>query len=128
MQRLAATTLNSIRSASRINSSDKGDMVGIKMNLDSQLSEAEGEGGSVRPPYKSDTSLLSTTWSVTAPRTAQPNVVTINELSRDQFYVLEPELCDILKVGVARCVGGRGQCLSPVAQLLDNVYFIPIEK
>lgn len=103
------------------------------MNLDSQLSEAEGEegggGGMVELPCKFDSSMISSSGvprSTTLPR---QQMVTDNELSRDQFYVLEPELCEILRVGVAtRCIGGRGQCHSPAAQQLDNVYFIPVEN
>lgn len=50
---------------------------------------------------------------------------------KDQFYILEPELCDLLKSGdgggmAQRCIGGRGQCPSPVAHLLDNIYFVPV--
>ena len=49
-------------------------------------------------------------------------------LPRDHFYEVEPELCEILGQDPLniRYIGGRGECPSPLARLLDKAYIIPV--
>ena len=138
LTRLATTTLNSLRTVTKVNHNDTShELASIKKTL---TFSAEDECG-----WKMDNpQILSNLQSCSSQLNGHStdgmrsladyakhrrHVLREPELvPKDQFYVLEPELCDLLKGGVAQCIGGRGQCPSPVAHLLDNVYFIPINK
>ena len=140
LTRLAGTTLNSIRTVSKVNHDDTSDNTEFSSVKKSLKFSAEDECG-WKPNNSSNNfaNSLDSTLNITQlssyskrdfNRERAPELV-----PKDQFYVLEPELCHLLKSGegegggVAKhCIGGRGQCPSPVARLLDNVYFVPINN
>ena len=125
--RLAKTTLNSIRTVTKVNSNTSDSMTGIKMNLELKLS-AEGESGWISNSQKSHL-LSGHSIEGVRPRIEQKPPLRPTLVPRDQFYVLEPELCELLGHEATRCIGGRGHgCSTPVAHLLDNVYFIPVNN
>lgn len=134
LTRLATTTLNSLRTVSKVNHDDTSDNAEFSSVKKSLTFSAEEESG--LKANNSSNSNLSDSMSTQVGgcyrrecrREHAPKLV-----PKDQFYVLEPELCDLLKGtgggGVAmQCIGGRGQCPSPVARLLDNIYFVPIKN
>ena len=141
LTRLAGTTLNSIRTVSKVNHNNTSDNTEFSSVKKSLTFSAEDECGwkannnsSNHLANFSDSTLNVTQLSHYSKRDCNreraPELV-----PKDQFYVLEPELCHLLKSegdrggGMARhCIGGRGQCTSPVAHLLDNVYFVPINN
>ena len=141
LERLANTTLNSTRTVAKVNASGYSNLSGIKMNLDSQLTAAEGNLKS-HDSCRSHHLLSVQSDSASVPPLGhcilqsshpqsqvkqRPRIQIANFLPRDDIYAIEPELCDLLAGGEARCIGGRNQCQSPVAQLLDQAYFIPVQ-
>lgn len=136
LQRLANTTLNHIRRMGKVDAApDEESFKDVKLNLNSQLTEAEDDERLLSQNTKSTLKLYqlphstaTTTWSdVVVPRSEQ-RVMTLHDvLPKDQFYEVESELCDLLGGHVTRCIGGRGHTRSPVANLLDNAYFIPVK-
>ena len=135
LTRLAKTTLNSVRTVTKVTSGDTNDMGGVKMNLTSQLTAAMDDCDTKSQPSLASTTKLNPAFSlpghthpeVTSGKIEGAPFITNDLLQRDHFYMIEPELCDILGGGGTRCIGGRGQCHSPIAGLLDRVYFIPIK-
>ena len=137
LTRLATTTLNSLRTVSKVNhhddASNNAEFSSIKKTL---TFTAEDECGWQKPNNFStlpDSSQLNGHSSDSRRDFVQyskhKRAPELHVVPKDEFYVLEPELCTLLKGGVAQyCIGGRGQCLSPVAQMLDNVYFVPINN
>lgn len=144
LERLANTTLNSTRTVAKVNAVGCRNLSGIKMNLDSQLTEAEGNEHVLRShdscrshPFfsvQSDSAsvpplghgILQSLHSQQQVE-QRPRIQIANLLARDDIYTIEPELCELLAGGGTRCIGGRNQCQSPVAQLLDQVYFVPVQ-
>ena len=139
LSQLAATTLKSIRTVSKVNRSDiiiDPEMSSVQKSLtfstEDECRLKLTSSHNLTNPLDSNQVYGLAVESKTAQedhrlvRTRQP--LREQEFSRkDQFYVLEPELCDLLKrKGVVHCIGGRGQCPSPVPHLLDNVYFVSI--
>ena len=143
LERLANTMLNSTRTVAKVNAGGVSSIFDIKMNLDSQLTAVEGNEDDLKScdscrsyhllsaQYKS-TSVLPNGHCVLHgvqphPKVEQkPRIQIANLVPRDDIYSIEPELCDLLIGGGIRCIGGRGQCQSPVAKLIDQVYFIPV--
>ena len=134
LERLASTTLNSVRTVARVNTSSNHDMSAIRMNLNSQLTEAEGDDIDHKShPFSAYSAPDSNGRTNSQSSLSQPwieqrvPIRVASTLQRDEFYAIEPELCNLLGGGGARCIGGRSQCRSPVAQRLNRVYFIPVQ-
>ena len=144
LERLANTTLNLTRTVAKVNTGGCSNLSGIKMNLDSQLTEAEGNEHDLKSHDSCHSHPLISVQSESAsvppsgncilqsshpqPQVEQrPRIQIANLLPRDDIYAIEPELCDLLAGGGTRCIGGRNQCQSPLAQLLDQAYFIPVQ-
>ena len=136
LTRLAATTLNSLRTVSKVKHEEETRDIAEFSSIKKSLTfSAEDEcGWKVKKSTNSFTDNLSDSQfdrHTSNRRDFRRECVHPELVPKDQFYVLEPELCNLLMSGegggmAQHCIGGRGQCPSPIAHLLDNVYFVPI--